>query len=194
MSNFHSKIDLFIDLKAEKSVIRKQLELYQYGIYYWFIESNKISLLLNHTPNPINLISHKINGIDYVLVYIGIGPRNSNTKKQFFNKRILNCHLGNKISNSTFRLSISSCLRYKGCKKQIGENQKLFLDSNDEMLLTFFIKNNFTLGINKHKAPWNIEVSEIMKYQPPLNIINNGNGWNLNNIKSIRKSFRDLSV
>ena len=194
MSKFYSDIDFYLNLNAPKSFLREQLNLYKYGIYYWFVKSDKLSLILNHIPDPSKLVFNDINGVDYVLVYIGIGPRNSKTKKQFFNKRILNCHLGNKISNSTFRLSISSCLGYKGFKKQVGKNLKFLLNPTDEITLTLFIQNNFALGVHKLEAPWNIEGQEIGKYQPPLNIINNNNGWNLKNIRSIRKCFRDLSV
>lgn len=193
MQTFNSNIDLYIDLSAELSIISKQLQSYKYGIYYWFIKSDKISQIINYTPNPSNLVHKNINGIDHILTYIGIGPRDSKTKKQFFNNRIINCHLGNKITDSTFRYSLASCLGYDGYKKQVGKNIKYFIKTDDEKELTLFIKNNFTLGIIKNITPWVVENKEIKMYEPPFNIIHNNKGWNLNHFKLLRKNFRNNS-
>ena len=194
MQQFNSQINLIIDLSISKSIIRKQLISYKYGIYYWFIKLESINKLLNPIANLNNLYSININGVEYCLIYIGIGPRNSLTKKQFFNNRILNCHLGNKITNSTFRYSIASSLYLIGEKRQIGINLKYFLTLNDEELVTKFIIENFILAVKEHNTPWDIESYEIKKYQPPFNITDNNNGWYLKQIKSLRKLFRDRST
>lgn len=194
MQQFNSQINLIIDLSISKSIIRKQLISYKYGIYYWFIKLESINKLLNPIANLNNLHSININGVEYCLIYIGIGPRNSLTKKQFFNNRILNCHLGNKITNSTFRYSIASSLGMNGEKRMIGKELKYFLTSNDEKLLTKFISENFILAVNDHITPWDIESNEIQTYKPPFNIIDNKNGWYLKQIQSFRKSFRDRSI
>lgn len=194
MPNFQSDIDFYIDLLEDKSIIRTKLEPIKFGIYYWFIKVENIGLIIKTEINQDNLFTQKINGVDHVLIYIGIGPRNIDTKKQFFNSRILKCHLGKLITNSTFRMAIASCLDYVSYKKQVGKNLKYFISTEDESSLTKFIKNNFTLGVKQNTSPWNIENQEINLYTPPLNIQHNNNGWNTNNLKYLRKSFRDRAI
>jgi len=193
MQQFNSRINLIIDLSISKSIIRKQLISYKYGIYYWFIKSDSINKLINPITSLNNIYSINNNGVEYYLIYIGLGPRDS-LSNQFFNQRILDCHLGNKISNSTFRYSIASSLYLIGEKRQIGINLKYFLTRNDEELVTKIIKENFILAVNDHITPWDIESYEIKKYQPPFNITDNNNGWYLKQIKSLRKLFRDRST
>ena len=193
MPQFNSQINLILDLTNPKSTIRSQLINHKYGIYYWFIKSDSINKLINPITSLNNIYSINNNGVEYYLIYIGLGPRDS-LSNQFFNQRILDCHLGNKISNSTFRYSIASSLYLIGEKRQIGINLKYFLTLNDEELVTKFIKENFILAVKEHNTPWDIESYEIKKYQPPFNITDNNNGWYLKQIKLLRKLFRDCST
>lgn len=194
MPKFQSDLDFYLDLQEDKSLIRRKLEPIKFGIYYWFIKLESIGLIIKTTINPVNLFTQKINGVDYILIYIGIGPRNIKTKKQFFNSRILECHLGNQITKSTFRMALASCFEYNSYKRQVGKDLKYFLSYDDELLLTSFIKSNFILGIKKHPSPWDVEDMEINLYTPPLNIQHNKKGWNLENIKLLRKSIRDRAI
>ena len=194
MPKFQSNIDFYIDLTKDKSIIRKTIDPIKFGIYYWFIKADSIDLIIKTTIKPNKLFTQRINGVDYILIYIGIGPRNKDTKKQFFNSRILECHLGNFITNSTFRMAIASCLGYECYKKHVGKNLKYFLSTQDEISLTSFIKTYFFLGVKQNETPWDIENQEINIYNPPFNIQHNKNGWNFENIKVLRKLFREKAL
>lgn len=97
-------------------------------------------------------------------------------------------------SHYPFRMALASCFEYKSYKRQVGKDLKYFLSSDDELLLTSFIKSNFTLCIKQKPSPWEEEDIKIKLHTPPLNIQHNKKGWNLENIKLLRKLFRDRAI
>ena len=178
-----------------KTMNRKNLRSsinFKKGIYYWFASTTALSKLrIDITPE--HLFKYTIMGQDYYLVYIGIGPRSDQTKKQFIKQRIVNCHLGKNITNSTFRLSVASLLINEGYSKQSGKNLKFYLAKECEISLSSFIENEFCVCINEHESPWEIESNLIQYYEPPLNLEHNQNGWNYSNMKEVRGEFQRLA-
>jgi hypothetical protein len=69
---------------------------FQKGIYYWFASPSALKKMKIDIDSKM-LHKHLIMGQYYYLVYIGIGPRNDQTKKQFIQQRIFNCHLGKRL-------------------------------------------------------------------------------------------------
>jgi hypothetical protein len=184
----HLNFDVFLTLKGINRPTFRQTITFNKGIYFWFATFEALEKMgITKIKNWQEEIYQKN---DHYLVYIGIGPRNENTKKQFLPQRIANCHFGNKITNSTFRLSIASVLSKEGFTKEVGENLKYFIDNNEEAAISKFLENNFCVGLIDDKAPWLKEKPLIHKFQPPLNLQHNAAGWFYKTMNQSRKAFQ----
>ena len=188
MKQTNLTFNTFLDLKTINRKSIKNLITFKKGIYFWFASFDAIQKM---GITNINNWQKAIYGErEYYLIYIGIGPRDENTQKQFLPQRITNCHLGNKITNSTFRLSIASILGMEGFTKQVGKNLKYFLDNNDEADINKFLETNFCIGLINDQTPWLNEEKHIHKFQPPLNLHHNVQGWFYNTMNQSRKVFQ----
>ena len=167
--------------------IRNQIQ-FESGIYYWF--ADEVLLRLLGIPNNNSLYSINRNGKSFFLLYIGIGPRDANTTKQFIKDRITKCHLGEKITNSTLRLSLSSMINKQFYKRVSGSKNKIkfYLLNKDEKHLTNIMMSHMLVSVYRHTAPWTVEQNLIQTHQPPINITHNTNGWFYSTIKSIRNT------
>jgi len=183
MKNF--EFDLTLHLASFERKDLKEKISFKKGVYYWFASYSALKKM-NIDSASEKLHKHLINGQEYCLVYIGIGPRNDQTKKQFIEQRIVNCHLGKMIKDSTFRLSVATLLGEKGC---IGKNSKCYLLEEREIELSKFIVKEFCVCLTKNEKPWENESNLINCLQPPLNLHHNKNGWNYETMKRKREEF-----
>lgn len=188
MKQINLSFNTFLDLKTISRKSIKNLITFKKGIYFWFASFDAIQKM--GITNVNNWQKAIYGEREYYLIYIGIGPRDEKTRKQFLPERITNCHLGNKITNSTFRLSIASILGMEGFTKQVGKNLKYFLDDNDEADINEFLENNFCIGLINDQTPWLNEEKHIHKFQPPLNLMHNVQGWFYNTMNQSRKAFQ----
>jgi hypothetical protein len=188
MKQTNLSFNTFLDLKTISRKSIKNLITFKKGIYFWFASFDAIQKM--GITNVNNWQKEIYGEREYYLIYIGIGPRDENTRKQFLPQRITNCHLGNKITNSTFRLSIASILGMEGFTKQVGKNLKYFLDDKDENDINEFIENNFCIGLINDPCPWLNEETYIHRFQPPLNLQHNTKGWFYNTMDQSRKTFQ----
>ena len=187
MKNFKFDLELHLASFDRKDLMEKIF--FKKGVYYWFASDLALKKM-NIDSASEKLHKHVINDQEYCLVYIGIGPRNAQTKAQFIGQRIVNCHLGKKITNSTFRLSIATLLGEKGC---IGKNSKCYLLEEREIGLSNFIVEEFCVCLTKNEKPWENESNLINCLQPPLNLHHNKNGWNYETMKRKRVEFLNLA-
>lgn len=180
--------DAFLELNKINHRTISQLIGFDKGIYFWFATFEAIQKMGITNVNNWHQVIYGEK--EYYLLFIGIGPRDEKTQRQFLPQRIINCHLGNKITNSTFRLSIASVLSKEGFTKQVGKNLKYFLDNNDEIDINEFLENNFCIGLINDQTPWLKEKSLIHKFQPPLNLQHNAAGWFYKTMNQSRKAFQ----
>ena len=71
--------------------------------------------------------------------------------------------------------------------KKSGKKNKIYIKDVEEEEITNFIKKHFVLGVLYHNTPWDIEKDFIEKYNPPLNLKHNINGWFYDNMSASRK-------
>jgi hypothetical protein len=209
MPNFETRLDLIISTPVTKKAVRDNIQK-THGVYFWFANQHALQSLGIPATAPqlytldagsLHLVGgNQIvvnNGIlsePYYLVYIGLGPSSVKVKKQFLKQRIANCHLGNYITNSTFRQSLSSLLEHNPFLHQVGQRMKIFVDHQDEHEITQLITNNFVLGVKYDNAPWLIEGGLIAEHEPPINLQGNGNGWFHGNMQATRANHRALAA
>ncbi len=122
------------------------------GIYAWWFRD---------APSKIPQI-----GTDsrdgYHLLYVGIAPRRPSRagieSRSNLRKRILKCHLGGQIGNSTLRLSLAALLteeqNFSISRRPSGKRQ---MSKSDETKLTDWLSSNAALSFMTCNAPWEIE-------------------------------------
>jgi len=192
MPSFVTHLDLIFSKPVTKDLVKKEKELVDNtrGVYFWFADQEALEKLGISSFDP-RLYTYNVETNLYYLVYIGIGPRDDNTKKQFLRKRIVDCHLGNKICNSTFRQSLSALLEHEPQSKQSGQRSKICIPIDKELEVTSLITTNFALGVQYHKTPWDIENYFIENYQPPINLKGNKDGWFFKVMDKVRTTHRE---
>ena len=90
MKQTNLTFNTFLDLKTINRKSIKNLITFKKGIYFWFASFDAIQKM---GITNINNWQKAIYGErEYYLIYIGIGPRDENTQKQFLPQRITNCH------------------------------------------------------------------------------------------------------
>jgi hypothetical protein len=191
MPRFGITLDLIFPKPLVKERVKQIVDKKSYGVYFWFADQEALLRLgipfCNH-----RLYTYNVETNWYYLVYIGICPRDENTKKQFLRERIVDCHLGNKICNSTFRQSLSALLRnHKPYIKKSGKKNKIYIQEDEEEEITNFIEKHFVLGVQYHNTPWDIEKELIEKYNPPINLTHNIKGWFYDNMSASREIHRE---
>lgn len=171
MAKFTEELDLcWKEPDTNRSLIRKDIN-FSNGIYFWFANRETVNKLIGENCT-CDLVYHDYMECRYYLMYIGIGPRNINTQKQFIRERILNCHLGSKITISTFRQTLSALLEMEAT----GKNRKLFITHEEELKITRLINEGFLLGLCQRDKPWDYERELIRSNAPPLNLQGNEAG------------------
>ena len=188
MKTFTDKLTVSFD-KVNVEEIKSQLS-FKEGIYFWFADLQTLALL-NFLTDDIEKLFPMPEHDGYHLVYIGIGPSSINTKKQFLSNRIIDCHLGKYLTNSTLRQSLASLLKFNGYSKKSGKKNKFFITPDLESEITDIITKHFRLGVIQNSKPWEVEKLYILRYEPPFNLTHNTKGWFYKKMKNCRDAFNE---
>lgn len=127
------------------------------------------------------------------LLYVGISPRNINSRRNL-RKRIVNSHFRGNAKGSTLRLSLGVLLtnESKFPLRRVGSGKRMTFTKLGEEWLNNWMEENAFVCWMQHPEPWKIEEKVIQCISPPLNIKGNNHSFS-NTLSELRRDAKRIA-
>lgn len=165
----------------------------QNGIYAWYFKTTpNIEIFKNYfnIDKVTSLLEDSYKIKDYQLLYIGISPKDENSKNNI--RQRLRDHMNGNAYGSTLRLSLG-CLLSDELNIELQKHGKSIHFGDGEKKLSEWITNNTAVAFQVCDKPWNVEDEAIKTLMLPLNLRDNKYSLFKIPLENIRKNAKRIA-